>query len=221
MSTPPIVAVVHANPATMAPVTSAFTHLCGDADLWHLLDDRLVSDAERAGGLTDSLRERMTVLIDYAVGGGADAVQLACSMYGPVATAAQHPVPVLASDQAMFDEVVRGRARSVTVLASLDAAAEDSVQRLTEALSRAGQRPRIEPVVSHEAKEASAADDVGELGAALARTVSAVDSDVVVLAQYSLAPALDRVRAATPAPVLSAPHLAAISLATLLARDAR
>ena len=53
--------------------------------LWHLLDNRLVTDADAAGGLTPALHDRMSSLIQYAVDGGADAVQLSCSMYGPVA----------------------------------------------------------------------------------------------------------------------------------------
>ncbi|MFD0473574.1 hypothetical protein ACFQ0B_38930 [Nonomuraea thailandensis] len=51
----------------------------------------------------------MLALIDYAVRGGADAVLLSCSMYGPVAGLARrlHDVPVTGSDEAMFAEVAR------------------------------------------------------------------------------------------------------------------
>ena len=84
-STSPLVAIIHATPATFGPVKNAFRQEFPDAQLWHLLDDRLVTDADRSGGLTPALHSRMEALIEYAVAGGAEAVQLACSMYGPVA----------------------------------------------------------------------------------------------------------------------------------------
>ena len=201
----------------MSPVTWAFAEQFPGADLWHLLDDRLVTDAEEAGGLTDPLHRRMATLIDYAVDAGADAVQLACSMYGPVAQDAAHPVPVLASDQAMFDAVVRLRPDHVTVLASLAPAAKDSAARLGRVLAASGLQPRVDAVVVEEAKAASAAGDLGQLGRVLAEAAAGLgDSDVVVLAQYSLAPVVARVGDATHAAVLSGPHLAATTLASVL-----
>ena len=47
----PTVAMVHATPAAIAPAVAAFAECFPAAELWHLLDDRLVSDAEQAGGL--------------------------------------------------------------------------------------------------------------------------------------------------------------------------
>jgi hypothetical protein len=219
---PPVVAVIHANPATMSPVDAAFTEVFPDAELWHLLDDRLVGDAERAGGLTAPLHKRMATLIGYAVDGGADAVQLACSMYGPVAGTVSHDVPVLASDQAMFDEVIRMDPARVVLLASLEPAAQDSTERLGAALAAAGSSPLVEAVVVPEAKAASAAGDMEELGRVLAEAAGNLgDVDVVVLAQYSLAPVIARVQVAVQAPVLSGPHLAAGTLATALGAGGR
>jgi hypothetical protein len=70
----PTLALVHATPAAMAPAVAAFGERFPEAGLWHLLDDRLVTDAERAGGLVPPLRRRMLSLIGHAVAGGADGV---------------------------------------------------------------------------------------------------------------------------------------------------
>lgn len=217
MNRRPVIAVINATPATMSPVTMAFAERFAAADVWHLLDDRLVSDAEQAGGLTDALHRRMATLIDYAVKGGADAVQLACSMYAPVAGALSHPVPVMASDQAMFDEVARLRPDHVTVLASLAPAAKDSSERLAAALAHAGLDPRIDAVAVEGAKAASANGDLEQLGRVLAAAVAGLDDgEVVVLAQYSLAPVASELMDATGATVVSGPHLAAAELAAVL-----
>jgi hypothetical protein len=218
----PTVALIHAAEASMAPAVAAFDDEFPDADLWHLLDSRLVSDADKAGGLTPELHTRMTALIQYAVDGGANAVQLSCSMYGPVAqdAADRLPVTVLASDQAMFDQVAALRPKRVGVLASLPSAGTDSASRLGGWLVTAGVDSQVVThVVAGAAAAASTADleKLTTLMAAAAVDV-ATDVDLIVLAQYSLAPALPGVAAAVGVPVLSAPHLAAASLARRLGR---
>ena len=175
-------------------------------------------DADAAGGLTPALQRRMTTLIQYAVEGGADAVQLSCSMYGPVAVDAdtRPDVTVLASDQAMFDHIASLRPRSVGVIGSLDSATSDSAERLAAALLRRRLDVRIEtrgrrterarpPTPATTALWPSSSPTTAEaLGA---------EVDLIVLAQYSLAPTLDAVQAVSPVPVLSPPHLAASTLA--------
>ena len=95
----PTVAVINATNASVAPAKAAIAEGFPEARVWSLLDDRLVSDAEAAGGLTPDLSARMASLIDYAVKGGADAVLLSCSMYGPVVQQQRQasPIPMLSS----------------------------------------------------------------------------------------------------------------------------
>lgn len=213
----PTVALIHASEASMAPAAAAFGDEFPRAELWHLLDNRLVSDADRAGGLTPDLHARMSTLIQYAVDGGADAVQLSCSMYGPVAqdAAAHQPITVLASDQAMFDHVVKLRPKRVGVLASLVSAGADSAERLGGWLEAAGVESAIVTRVVEGAADAAGAGDLDTLTKLMADEAVelAASVDVIVLAQYSLAPALLGIAAAVRLPVLSAPHLAAATLA--------
>src|SRR5262245_646305 len=65
----PLIALIPAGEASMAPAVAAFEDEFPDAELWHLLDTRLVTDADDAGGLTPPLHDRMTTLIQYAVDG--------------------------------------------------------------------------------------------------------------------------------------------------------
>jgi len=78
-------------------------------------------------------------------------------------------------------------------------------------------------VVRHVVTAAAAAASAGDLEQltsliAAAAVKAAADVDLIVLAQYSLAPALSGVAAAVDVPVLSPPHLAAASLARRLGR---
>ena len=213
----PLVALIHATPASMAPAHTAFDDRFPAARLWNLLDDRLIVEAEAAGGVTAPLRDRMRTLIRLAVDGGVDAVLLSCSMYGPVAVeaATDHPLPVLASDQALFDAVAATRAKRVAVLGPIAAGTDDTVARLRAWLADRGQHPVITGVVVAGARGADR-EQLDRLVVDNARSVEA-DADVIVLGQFSLSPAQPAVAAAVSLPVLSPPHLAADVLRARLA----
>ena len=211
MTHTPVVAVIHATAASLEPVKAAFAEASPDVELWHLLDDRLVREANEAGGLTDELSGRMASLIDYALTTGADAVQLACSMYGPVAVAKDGVIPVVAADQAMFDRTVRLGPAAVGVLATARSSADDTVRRLEEALRSAGLEAPVESVVT-----AANPDAIADAAVDLAARV-----DVVMFAQYSMSPTLAVVESALrrgglATPVLSPAHLAADKVSGLV-----
>ncbi|MBK1783963.1 aspartate/glutamate racemase family protein [Prauserella cavernicola] len=213
----PLVALIHATPAAMAPAAAAFADAFPAVRLWNLLDDTLVADAERAGGLTAALRTRMRTLIGYAIDGGADAVVLSCSMFGPVA-AEQYDVPVLSSDAALFDAVARLAPGRATVLGPFPAATEDTVARLRAHL---GHSTTVSGVVVAGVREALASGQPARAGELIAAAATdAGHADVLVLGQFSLAPARDEAQAALPIPVFSSPHLAAQALRARLGGDA-
>jgi Asp/Glu/hydantoin racemase len=227
------VAMVHATPAAIAPAVAAFGERFPEAGLWHLLDDRLVSDAERAGGLVAPLRRRMLSLIGHAVAGGADGVLLTCSMYGPVAALAGQlwDRPVAGSDEAMFARVAAERPTRVAVLGSLEPAVADSSGRLRRVLAARGAvgagedrpgtavggRPAAGPgteVVGVCCPGAAAAARDGDGPALLAALRAAAEPlagtvEVFLLGQYSLAGAQAGLQAALGVPVWSPPHAAA------------
>jgi hypothetical protein len=226
----PTVALIHATPAAMAPAVAAFGERFPEAGLWHLLDDRLVSDAERAGGLVPPLRRRMLSLIGHAVAGGADGVLLTCSMYGPVARLAAQlwDRPVAGSDEAMYERVAAERPARVAVLGSLETAVADSADRLSGVLADGGPAEAggrgagpVTEVVGVLCPGAAAAASAGDGAALLASLRSAAEPlagevDLFLLGQYSLTPARAGLQAALGVPVWSPPHVAADVLARRL-----
>lgn len=215
---PPTVAVINAIPASIGPARAALAEGYPEASVWNLMDDRLLSDAETAGGLTPALSDRMLSLVSHAVHGGADAVLLSCSLYGPVLEQArrEHGLPMLSSDEELFAEVARRRFGRVLLLGPLAPAVQDSVNRLNRVLSEAEGGERTE-VIGHTASGAAAAaarQDLGALEESLtaAATPYAKDVDAVVLGMFSLSPARAGVEKALGVPVLSAPLLAARAL---------
>lgn len=218
MNTPPKVALISAVTAAIAPARSALAELYPEAEVWNILDDRLLSDADDRGGLDEGLRARMVRLIDHALTEGADGVLLTCSLYGPVATGIRRDVPVLAPDEAAFREVAEAGYGSVLVVASFDGAKDDSVERLQATLHESGATTRVTGIAVPAAMTATKAQDAPALLAALTEACApfATEVDAVFLAQYSLAPAARELADAVGIPVLSGPTSSAVALRALL-----
>lgn len=214
MTTPPKIALISAVTAAIAPARSALDDLYPEADVWNILDDRLLTDADERGGLDDALRARMVRLIDHALAEGADGVLLTCSLYGPVATGIRRDVPVLAPDEAAFQEIAEAGYGSVLVLASFEGAKDDSVERLEATLREAGANTTVTGIAVPAAMASTKAQDAQALLSALADAGAphAARVDAVFLAQYSLAPAAHDLAQALGIPVLSGPTSSAVAL---------
>ncbi|WP_307729731.1 aspartate/glutamate racemase family protein [Acrocarpospora macrocephala] len=170
--------------------------------------------------MTPALSRRMLSLIDHAVRGGADAVLLSCSMYGPVVDLARrlYELPVVSSDEQMFAEVVRRGPGTVVVLGSLESAAADSALRLRGVLAEPG--TEVTAVAAPGASAAASVNDHRSLLDALARAAEPHlgVADLFLLGQYSISPVHGMLSDRLGVPVLSPPLMAAGALrAALLA----
>ena len=68
----PLIALVNATTAAVAPASAAVRAEIPDATVWSILDDRLLQDAEAAGGIDDRLLARMRRLLEHAAADRAD-----------------------------------------------------------------------------------------------------------------------------------------------------
>jgi hypothetical protein len=213
--TRPLVALISTTPVAMAPASAALAAEFPEAGVWNVLDDRLLTDANDSGGLTPELAARMRRLIDYAVGEGAAAVLVTCSVFGPVArTVESPPVPVVAPDDGAFAEALAGGYDRILVVASLPGSLRDAQERLEAAVAAAGADIEVRGVTAEGAFNATAAGDLDAVVTALrsACETQAGSYDAVLLAQYSLAPAAARLTEGLGVPVISGPASAARSL---------
>lgn len=217
--TPPKIALISATPLAIPPAAAAIAEALPDTTVWNLLDDRLLADAEGEGGITASLAARMDDLIALALAGGADGVLLTCSQFGAraeVRDRAADPAAVLSADGPLFAEVVERRPSRVLLVASLESAAADSTERLSAVLADAGSEATVRPlVVPAAARPPQGTDIESVLGAAIAGLAD--PSDLIVLAQYSLAAAADGLAERFGVPVLDGPRAAARRLTAELA----
>lgn len=216
----PLIAVIHSTTASMPPTTAAFAVEYPAARVWNLLDDRLACDADAAGHVTNPLRNRMVNLIGHGVDGGADAILMACSMYGSAKAFADKlwSTPVFTSDGDMMDAIAVAHPRRVAVLASLHGSATDSQARLSAHLSDSEDPSEVIGVFCPGAAAAAAASDQGGLVKALADGMHSAEGtfDALCIAQYSLSPAHDELADLTGIPVFSPPRFAAAAIRSRL-----
>ncbi|WP_146239738.1 aspartate/glutamate racemase family protein [Curtobacterium sp. MCSS17_011] len=208
------IALINAVPAAIEPARAALERSMPDVDVWSILDDRLLQDADQSGGLTEQLRARMLRLIDHAMLEGADGVLLTCSMYGPVATDAptQGNLPVIGADEAAFEAVAELAGRRIAVVASQRAPLEDTMLRLREYLAEVGSAVELVPIVPDGAFAASRGANASALVTAIQSALpTSPHLDALFLAQYSLAPAAPAL-ASTGLTVITGPDRAAARL---------
>jgi hypothetical protein len=212
-ATGPTVALIHATPDAIAPAAAGFAPAFPEAQLWNILDDRLVSDAVRTG-VVAALRSRMLRLIDHVVRSGADAVVMTCSMYGGVRPLAEdlHCLPVLAADDALFEAVLSAAPTRGLLVGSLPSAVSDSLARFHGFAWERGSSLRLHGHVVSTAGAGDADTLATNIASSLRERASVAGAgtpDLIVLAQYSLAPAATAISAMLGVPVLSGPELAA------------
>jgi aspartate/glutamate racemase len=206
------IALIHALKHSIQPIESSFARLWPDARLMNLLDDSLSADLARDGGLTDAMTERFLALGRYVASTGADAILFTCSAFGPCIEAvarAHAPVPVLKPNEAMIEQAARS-GRKVGLLSTFP----------PTLVSMPREFPASIELVPKLAEGALAALDRGDRAEHDRLVVEASkglrDCDVVVLAQYSMAPAASAVEQATGRPVLTTPDSAVSKLKQML-----
>ncbi|MFB6672112.1 aspartate/glutamate racemase family protein [Streptomyces sp. NPDC056390] len=216
IETQPLIALIHAVPSGARIAQEAFARDFPEARVWNLLDDRLLDEARAVGGLDGALRRRMLRLIRHAIDGGADGVLLTCSSYGEVVDEARKlwDAPLLKSDESMFRAALTGRYDRLAVLASTPPAIPAAVAQLDALIGdvRTGRPVHITTALSEEAAAADSPEVTARHLADALRTTGTHDTETVLLAQYSLAPAGPALAELLGVPVLDGAGAAARDL---------
>ncbi len=213
------IALIHALPMSFGPVAAAFGHLWPEAQTQNILDDSLSVDRERAGALTPELAARIQALADYALRCGAHAILYTCSAFGPAieAVARGTAEPVLKPNEAMFEDALKIGKR-IGMLATF----QPSISGMEDEFrAQAGKSAAtISSLCVPEAMAALRRGDAATHHRLLAEAADRAElrgCDVLMLAQFSMAPALLAVQAVARCPVLTSPDSAVRKLRSLLA----
>lgn len=213
------VGLIHAVIPAMQPVRQAFAAELPAVRVLNLLDEALLKEAERLGGISPALVRRMTSLVAMHEAAGAELVLFSCTAYSSFVdqVQAQAGIPVLPIDDAMLERALQ-IGRRLGVLATIAAGLEQQRQSIARVAAATGREFEIEPVLRPDAFAALNGGDAATHDRILLEELAklAREVDVVILAQASMAGLMPSVPADTPVPVLASPGLAVEKVKELL-----
>ena len=218
MKTHPRIALIHATPVAIDPICSTFKRLWPQARVTNLLDDSLSADLAAAGELNQAIIDRFCVLAKYVEVGGADAILFTCSAFGAAIEVARGAVriPVLKPNEAMMEEAIKTGPR-IALLATF----EPSLPSMRAELEQMAVVRKTNLKISTKAVPAAltalqGGDDAGHDKQIAAAAEEFSDCDALLLCQFSMASAAERIPARRGRSVFTSPYSAVARLKQLL-----
>jgi glutamate racemase len=220
--------LLHTVPALADTFHSSVSSALPNVNLVHISDPWLL-DTAVAEGVSPEVRRRVAGHIEHLVRSGADAVLVTCSSIGEAVeeAAAAAAIPVLRVDAPMAALAVReaagtggkeSRTGRIAVLATLHATLGPTGRLIERAAAAAGANVQTHASVVEGAIAAreEGRPEVHDRLIAVEVRRAASEADVVVLAQASMARAIEGMK--LEAPVLTSPESGVRSLAEALGR---
>ena len=200
------VVAVYTGNGLAEPLRREFAAQLPDVLLTSIVDDSLIRDARSAGRVTPAVARRLVQYFGIAGEMGADVILNTCSSVGEVVPGARalFDVPVVRIDEPMVRQAVAS-ARRIGVLATIPTTLGPTV-RFLRAVADAEQRTvEIAEDLAPGAYEALVAGRGDEHDRLLAEAALRLRgrSDVIVLAQGSMARIADRLQETVGLPVLA------------------
>lgn len=212
------ITLIHATPLSIKPIENAFAAAWPEVELVNLLEDSLSRDRARTEGLTESMCERFDILGDYAVKIGSDAILFTCSAFAGAIEKIQDKlnIPVLKPNEAMVEAALATGSR-IGVVATFPATIESMTAEIEEMAAARGVELELHTRLATGAMEALAAGDAETHDRWIVEAASKLpEVDVIILAQFSMARALPKVKAIASVPVLTSPDTAVAKLAHMV-----
>lgn len=198
--------------ASLVPVFNGLAaEIMPDVEILHVVDEGLLKDVINTGKYPPGAARRLGLLASFTVESGAEAVMLTCSTLGVLVEEARKmlKVPLIKVDEAMADAAVRQGTR-IGIIATLYTTLKPTSDLVQERAAIARKDVNVETVLCQGAFEALRAGDTASHDRIVLENLRKLmeRSDVVVLAQASMARVADTIPAAErKAPVLSSPRL--------------
>src|ERR1041385_7695202 len=212
-------AMIHTTPATVESLKALATEMLPGCEVVNFVDDSILPQLAQNNGNLADVEERLIQYARFAEQVGADIILEACSSVGEVVAKMQEAVsiPIVRIDEAMAEEAV-GRGTRIGVAATLPTTLAPTIRLLRAKARAAGKQVEITPLLIEGAyQHLMAGDREGHdnLLVEKLREVAGV-TDVVVLAQASMARVLPRLSAAEQDKFLVSPPRAMAQVRNIL-----
>jgi aspartate/glutamate racemase len=214
----PKISVFSVHKDAMAASARAFERDWPEAQIDNLLDDGLFRWIGETKEVVEGMYKPFDSHTRYMIERGADAILFTCSAFQACidVTMSKHPIPMLKPNDAMIEQAL-GTGGRIAVLATV-AGTIPSVSAEIEAMaSTRGQDIILSQHYVEHAFDAMAAGNGDSHDSMVAKIASTItNTDVIVLAQFTLSRATTSVSEVTNIPVLNSPGAAVEKLKDML-----
>ena len=207
----PKLAIIHTTSATVDSMKALAAEILPGSELVNFVDDSILPQLGQNGGDLTEVEERLVHYARFAEQVGADVILEACSSVGEVVAKMQSAVsiPIVRIDEGMAEQAVR-RGEHLGVAATLSTTLQPTTRLLRAKAQAIGKEVKITSLLIEGAYQKLMAGDreghdnlLVEKLQELART-----TNVVVLAQASMARVLPRLSPADQDKILVSPRIA-------------
>ena len=202
------IAFLHTSPKHVEMYDALLETRNANVEVQHVVAASLL-DRSREYGITSALQDDIQRMILGVVDEGADVVVCTCSTIGGCVESVDSATEstVMRIDRAMAEQAI-GIGDQIVVVATLASTIESTSELINDAARRAKRKIYLRHIVFEDAWACfETGDHEGYINAIVAGLPeAAVDADVIVLAQGSMAPAAERC-SDLGVPVLSSPSL--------------
>jgi hypothetical protein len=186
----PRVALVSSTRAVFGPMEAAFREGFPEAQILHLLDETLIEDFRREGGLSPHSRRKALQMALTAQEAGVDGILVTCSTLSPSVDDLRPflKIPVVKIDEPVIEEVVR-KAEVIGLLATAETVLKSVEPLVTKKAQNIGRKISVRRFIRGDVWPLLQKDPTGFYRAiGEAATEAAQECQAVILTQVSIAP---------------------------------
>ena len=202
----PLIGLIHSTRLVVDPVHQVVASQCPDVEIIHIVDEGILRVLFELGEINERITGWLGRLVDSAVGTGADMAVLSCSSLSPAVNDVRGKVgiPFLKIDEPMAEQAVRTTDR-IGLVATNHTTPKPSTMLIEEVAQRLGKKVTVIPRVRADAFLKLNNGDIKGHDKVVVQAVEELlqETDVVLLAQISIARVKDKLDEKTKARVYS------------------
>ena len=202
----PLIGLIHSTRLVVDPVHQVVASQCPDAEIIHIVDEGILRVLFELGEINERITGWLGRLVDSAVGTGADMAVLSCSSLSPAVIDVREKMslPFLKIDEPMAEQAVRTTDR-IGLVATNHTTPKPSTMLIEEVAQRLGKKVTVVPRVQADAFLKLNDGDIEGHDNVVVQAVKELlqETDVVLLAQISIARVKDKLDEKTKARVYS------------------
>jgi Asp/Glu/hydantoin racemase len=204
------IAAIYTGAALVKPLSDLLKETMGDVEVMNILDDSMIADIIKAGGMTKAVKRRLYGYYEIAISAGAELILNTCSSIGDAVYGAREfmEVPIVRIDQAMAEKAI-SMTDKIAVLATVPTTLDPTIRLLDMCANEVGKKITTVSGLAEGAFSAITSGDAETHDRLIAETAvkAAETCDVILLAQASMARMEEPLKELTGKTVLSSPKL--------------